>query len=160
MKLNKTSLLPLALALFVMGCETGMPVTSPPVDPVFKPASRNVAANATQPAYVRTYTRSSKGRSEVAGIPCTLDSPYFQAKVVTPAVVRLPSYANSTPPVTVRCEMDGKALSKTTKPYNKTVQDRTSSLGGGLLGLAIASAATNNANAVYAYPPLEVEFPE
>lgn len=158
--MNKTSLLPLALALCVMGCETGMPVNSAPVNPVYKPAARNMAANSIESAYVRTFTRSNKGRTEIAGISCQLETPYYSAKVVTPALVRLPSYANRTPEVKTTCVRDGKAVAVKDKPYNKTVANRTNSLGGGLLGLAIASASTNNANAVYAYNPLEVEFPE
>ena len=148
----------MAGVIALSGCVQSIPIETPPVIPAYKSASRGLEANSLVATEVRAFSKESGKKAELKGVPCTIKSSYFDAEVITPAMVQLPSYADKTPPVELSCTYNEKIVTRTVAPYNQTVSDRTTKWGGGLLTYVIVAAATKAEKSVFVYPRLSVIF--
>ncbi|MCG3267478.1 hypothetical protein [Yoonia sp. I 8.24] len=148
------------LALTAACAEPGAPIETAPVTPRYTAASSQLTANAIQPIPVRAYQAKTDttARQELVGVSCEVNTAFYSADVVTPAIVQLPSFARQTPAVSLVCTHDGQTRTEIIEPFNKTVSERTASAGGGLLAYALVAAATNADNSVYSYRTLSVDF--
>ncbi|WP_322894659.1 MULTISPECIES: hypothetical protein [unclassified Yoonia] len=172
-----------ALALFgaitLLGC-TQAEITQPPVNIV-----PNVQADAVGldvyarqrslgnpvPAFrgqntvsVRTWgDNEGSGRTELTGVPCTLDSGVYKAQFTTPANVIVPNYGPNSPALFVRCTTATQSGSVTANVLNMTAQQRSQSAAGtGLLGAIIIGAVNeanrDNLNDEFNYNPIVVQM--
>ena len=158
---------------------TGMEITTPPVqvtpknpraasgDDVF---AANRAAGQNVPIYkgsdlvpVRAYKSDDRGRNEVAGATCQIQSQPYSATLATPAYLQVPNYGRYSPPITAQCTLDDAEGGKTVQVFNETKEERRRSgqLALGLIGLAIAegiNAGSDTTNDDFAYPQIEVDL--
>jgi len=112
---------------------------------------------------VRSFANTDNGRSELSGVPCSLDSGLFSATFATPANVVVPDYGPASPALFVRCTADDKSGSITVSAFNYSAQQRTNGAGStGILGAiiitAVAAANRNDETDEFRYPPLIVNL--
>ena len=164
--------------LTLMAC-AGAEITTPPVNIVPKDPRAAVgldvygrarAAGNPVPRFrgqdtvqVRTWGQGEKGRSELSGVPCILDSGVYTAKFSTPANVVVPDYGPNSPALFVRCETETQSGSATVNTVNVTNQQRQAGAAGtGVLGAiiigAVAAAQTNPDKDDFDYPMITVNL--
>ncbi len=94
---------------------------------------------------------------------CVASSPYFQAAFTAPAKLNLPSYGETTPPMTITCTSERDQVAKTVTVVNLTQQATQAAAAGhmlfgfGLLGAAITAgqaSARDKSQDVWGYPNL------
>ena len=107
---------------------------------------------------VRTYAyKEGTGEQELAGADCTLSAADFNARMQTPAKVRVPLYRGQSSQLAVSCEMPGyQKRMVTVAAVNVTRDQRLSNgAGGGLIGLVAVSAIdafSDNSKNEWRYP--------
>lgn len=150
----------IAVCSVLSACASYATIESAPVTPQYKAAASQLKANAIEPVTVRAFQSAddSSGKQELIGVSCVVSSAFYEANVVTPGIVQLPSFAQQTPAVTLSCTQGEQTVTRIIEPYNKTVEERTGAAGGGLLTYAIVAAATREENSVFTYGLLSVEF--
>jgi PBP1b-binding outer membrane lipoprotein LpoB len=149
------------VALFLAGCESGVEITTPPVEVKFTDSTAANSIAGYDAVKVRTWAEVDGSKAELQGVPCDLKGIGYQARLNTPAIVTLPVYQGHTRPVTVTCTYNGRSVSKVQEPYNDTTAQRTTMLGGGLLGLVISAAVESSRDTGadrYLYSDISVEF--
>jgi hypothetical protein len=119
------------------------PIETPPQKVAFssQPARTNVDSFST--SAIRTIREEGKKSAEVKGAACKIRGTGYSARVITPALVELPTYLGKTDPVHISCNAGAMSVAETVEPNNETlarIQSAQSS-GGGLAG-ALAVAIT------------------
>ena len=108
---------------------------------------------------VRTFKKTGNDKTEITGVPCELSTPYYVTRVTTPALVKLPSYAEKTTSLNFSCTHDGNTRTKTLERVNQTVEARSGKwYVPGLLGTAVVAATTKQENSVFRYPLTVMTF--
>lgn len=155
----------LALVLMGLGALSGCaaqditPITSAPVEPQYTAAGQKLNADTSTLSEVRTFRKAGEGKAEITGIPCVLQTPYYVTRATTPALVKLPSYAEKTTSLDLSCTYEGETKKKTLKRINHTVEARSGKwYVPGLVGVAVVAAATKEENSVFRYPPTWMTF--
>ena len=115
-----------------------------------------------QLAEVRAYHQvDGKGQVELAGVPCHLSTAHFEAKLTTPAKVRVPLYRGKSSDLAVSCKKPGY-ISRlvTVRALDITRSQRLNSgANAGLVGLLVVAAidaASDNTKNDWKYPPVKV----
>ncbi|UWQ48409.1 hypothetical protein K3722_10875 [Leisingera caerulea] len=136
-------ILPIAFALTVSGCMTYAPIETPPQKVAFSSQTARTNVDSFSTSAVRTIREEGKKKVEVKGAACKIRGTGYSARVVTPALVELPTYRGKTNPVNISCAAGGMSATETVEPYNATLAriQSTQTSGGGLVGaLAVAVA--------------------
>jgi hypothetical protein len=116
---------------------------------------------------VRTYIAGGGalgGRGkEFAGANCIVKANNYEARVTTPAKIRVPIYRMNSSMLSVRCEKEGfRTKTAEFAVYNKTKNDRyaAGSRAGvaGLLVMAVVNGLSDESKHDFLYPPLNVEM--
>lgn len=107
------------IALLLCGC-AAQPAASPApaaasVQSTPRPGVVMPVAMGVTPLGVRAQVTEGGVARDVAA-RCELTGPYSAARFTSPAVVSLPDLGSATPPVTVRCELDGRAGTAVSQP--------------------------------------------
>lgn len=146
----------------MFGCDTGVEITTPPTDVKFTSTQAASTISGYDSVKVRAWSVADGGKTELMNVPCSLKGVGYVASMNAPSIVNLPVYLGSTRPVTVTCTYQGKRISKVVEPYNDTTRQRTTALGGGLLGLAISAAVESSRSTSrdrFLYPDIiSIEF--
>lgn len=117
--------------------------------PIPYTATKSLKAKGTHNFTARTFVKSSKGRNEVSGIPCTFTADGFKASFVTPALVTTPDMGQRTPPASITCKYKDVSKLEIMPAVNITVRDITASArsygyGSGLVGLVVAGISESS----------------
>ncbi|WP_458876620.1 hypothetical protein [Arenibacterium sp. CAU 1754] len=121
---------------------TYAPIETPPQRVAFssKTAQSNVDKFSTS-AFRVTRKEGSKD-VEIKGVACSIRGTGYSARVITPALVELPTYRGKTDPIQVSCSASGISVAETVQPYNETLARIRSSqsTSGGLIGVLAVAA--------------------
>ena len=106
-----------AAVLLLGGCSvsTAPPADVPRVGSVVRPGVALPPARGEARLMVRT-TALRDGVQTPVGLPCEASSRYVGARFTSPALILLPDFGTSAPPVTVTCRAGGLAGSATSTP--------------------------------------------
>lgn len=135
--------LPIAFALTVSGCMSYAPIETPPQKVAFSSQTARTNVDSFSTSAIRTIREEGKKKVEVKGAACKIRGTGYSARVITPALVELPTYRGKTDPVHISCDAGGMSVAETVEPRNETLArlQATQSSGGGLVGaLAVAIA--------------------
>ncbi|MFW8592696.1 hypothetical protein [Cribrihabitans neustonicus] len=156
----KTKTLSGLLVLSVSGCMSYAPIDTPPQRVAFASETARDNVHDFSSVAIRTIKGEGSKKAEVKGAACTLRGTGYSARVITPAMVELPTYLGKTDPVQVTCTAGAMSAAETVKPYNLTLANIKSAQasGGGLVGvLAVAvtkgimKSARDPSKDIYAY---------
>ncbi len=106
MKLKTIGLV--ATVAVLSACVKPVEVTQPPATMALKNANFAQRVVAYREPVLRTYTKVDGKQSEVSGLRCVLDSAELKATVITPVVVRVPTFKGK--PTALRISCEGGAL--------------------------------------------------
>lgn len=137
------NILPIAFALTVSGCMSYAPIETPPQKVAFSSQTAQTNVDSFSTSAIRTIREEGKKKVEVKGAACKIRGTGYSARVITPALVELPTYRGKTDPVQISCNAAGMSVAETVEPRNETLArlQATQSSGGGLVGaLAVAIA--------------------
>lgn len=112
-------------------------------------------------AVLRDVETGRSKNEELEGVPCTVSSEGYTAKVKTAAQVKVPNYGYASRPIKVHCKAPGyKDGIKTIAAYDITSAKRLSSAAsGGLIGVVVVGlidAADSKGDNTFGYPEARV----
>lgn len=153
------------------GCMTPegypQPVSQEPAPTTLKRGMSADRIESTQPVIVRSFVDvegEQNKQAETTGAVCTLSTPEWRARVVTPQQISLPLIKGKPGPLTVSCKQGDKSYAQTTEaglPYSSTSVSGSGSSGAFVLGLIVTVAIneTRRVNAekrdIWAYAPTD-----
>lgn len=150
----------MVLPLLVLGCGPVMEINTLPVAVTMSNRPGWVA-----PPAVGAETRSVRSYydgDEVAGANCTLASAYWQAQVITPALVTMPDYGAGSPDITAQCRLGAHQGSSLVRSEDQSEDEDRGGLTVGTDGEGIGAAVRlifptkRPPAAMYDYPNISV----